>query len=139
MGNASSLSFRFNAAAVSKKTSLPPLPIQESADVDTDSPLKNKQPDNSQVESDCTAVDSPADRHDTADSPLEVGDAVMVKRPDAAPWYGVIKYLDDLNGTGKMIAGMDLVSIITMYTNSMMNNTVVQLLTAMYSVCIGCY
>ena len=95
---------------VSRKTSLPPLPIQESADVDTDSPLKNKQPDNSRVESDCTAVDSPADRHDIADSPLEVEDAVMVKRVDAAPWYGVIKYLGDLNGTGKMIAGMDLVS-----------------------------
>ena len=42
---------------------------------------------------------------------LEVGDAVIVKRVDAAPWYGVIKYLGDLSGTGKMIAGMDLVSI----------------------------
>ena len=112
-GDVSASPFSFNP--VSRKTSLPPLPIQESADVDTDSPLKNKQPDNSRAESDCTAVDSPADRHDTADSPLEVGDAVTVKRRDAAPWYGVIKYLGDLSGTGKMIAGMDLVSIITMH------------------------
>ena len=65
----------FTLNPVSRKTSLPPFPIQESADVDTHRPLKNKQPDNSRVESDCTTVDSPADRHDTADSPLEVGDA----------------------------------------------------------------
>ena len=128
-GDAFSLSFSFNTAAVSRQPSLPPLPIQESADVDTDSPLKNKQPNNSQAGSDCTSADFPTDQHDAADSPLEVGDAVMVRRVDAAPWYGVIKYLGDLSGTGKMIAGLDLVSLMTMYSNVLeyYNNYEVQL------------
>ena len=42
---------------------------------------------------------------------FEVGDMVMVERPDAAPWYGVIKYLGDPLSTGQTIAGLEIVSL----------------------------
>ena len=55
--------------------------------------------------------DSDADSDTAHPVQFEVNDAVMVPRSNAAPWYGVVKYIGNPLGTGKLMAGLELVSV----------------------------
>ena len=43
-----------------------------------------------------------------ADRPFEVGDMVKVEQKDS-PWYGVIRWIGQLPGSSKRIAGIEMV------------------------------
>ncbi len=43
--------------------------------------------------------------------PFDLDDMVMVERPDAAPWYGVVRWIGELpDQPGQPIAGIEMVS-----------------------------